>query len=1127
MADPKPVPATYLQLLWQDSLPSSPSASESIMVFNSAGKLQLKNSDSTIRTLIDSSEETFWVDSQTTTRVAPDASSDKLMFASLDNSLMTRFGVASTTFLFGDFLTGATMPTPQTGVLFGISQYAHTSGTASGRTMIRVNGGVLTGQNASVEITDINLALNRNITRSTGDVTDQRSVRIQAPTFLFAGSSTITNASTVAISGAPSASTNATITNAYAMLIESGMLGLKGTQRFLGSSSGYVGIVAPATVTSYVVTLPDAAPASNGYALTGQTDGTTNWTAISSGGYATIKEEGGSSLTARTTLNFIGNGLTAADSPDDSWTNITLADAGASSAGVLTTGIQTLAGPKTFTGLFTIAPAASTSGSPTLFTLTGPAHTTLATTVEASDINLNLARTVEFATGAITNQRAVRIQAPTYGFVGSSTITNAATLAISGAPVAGTNATLTNRYALWIESGNIGLAGQVINTQGTLTAVTPALSSTATWNSSTTVFNHIFANITDTASSGNALFMNLQVGSATKFSIDKNGRVNAGGSSRRPTGFTGKGIASFTATGTVSTSNGGVTITGVGTLFLSELSIGDQVTIGSNIKIITAIASDTSATIAANETFSANSAVSMTVLPGLMRLDNSSNATKVVIDGNGVVSFGGNTNHYGLANSRNKFFINPTSVLERTAIVQIASTTNDEIGILFTGEPTGNFNLSKLYSYRNISNVETFYHNTNNLFYFEANTPPFYQHDDQYVLHMAKTTTFYADSAATSRWAGGSTNNRIAVTTTSNGALERFSVRSANIQFTNSISGTVATPTTGRMIHFIQGPLALNNNNILTITGGAITAQTASTEVVDVNFALNRTVEISTGALTTQRAIRIQPPTYAFVGSSTITTAATLCIEGAPATGTNATITNSYAFWVSAGRSLFDGAITMAASTTSNASYRVPAGAAPTSPVVNDYWIDSTWQNEVAFIASIKQVRRAQIYQQCTLRRVTATTSETSMIGTGKGTNTLPANFLLANKRIKITAFGYLTTDMTNPTDITFKVKLGATTLSVAGAQAMVIGVVETAWRFEADIMMTDATTALGFITFLFNDKDGTAATGIVSTVGDAADNDDTVVPGNSLSVDATVQFSAGDAGNDFGIMGLDIYADF
>ena len=101
----------------------------------------------------------------------------------------------------------------------------------------------------------------------------------------------------------------------------------------------------------------------------------------------------------------------------------------------------------------------STTGSPTALLVAGGAHTTLTASTEATDINLNLARTVQFATGALTTQRAMLIQAPTYGFVGASTITDAYTVAIGGAPVAGTNATITRSWALAVQAGNTQLAG--------------------------------------------------------------------------------------------------------------------------------------------------------------------------------------------------------------------------------------------------------------------------------------------------------------------------------------------------------------------------------------------------------------------------------------------------------------------------------------------------------------------------------------------------------------------------------------------------------------------------------------------------------------------------------------------
>ena len=123
------------------------------------------------------------------------------------------------------------------------------------------------------------------------------------------------------------------------------------------------------------------------------------------------------------------------------------------------------------TGKTVLTQPASATGSPTAFTLTGAAHTTLTLSTEATDVDFNLSRTVQFATGALTTQRAMRIQAPTYSFVGASTITTASTLSISGPPAAGTFATITNAYALNVEDGNAKFNGNVVLGGGTTSTV--------------------------------------------------------------------------------------------------------------------------------------------------------------------------------------------------------------------------------------------------------------------------------------------------------------------------------------------------------------------------------------------------------------------------------------------------------------------------------------------------------------------------------------------------------------------------------------------------------------------------------------------------------------------------------
>lgn len=99
------------------------------------------------------------------------------------------------------------------------------------------------------------------------------------------------------------------------------------------------------------------------------------------------------------------------------------------------------------------------------------------------------------------------------------------------------------------------------------------------------------------------------------------------------------------------------------------------------------------------------------------------------------------------------------------------------------------------------------------------------------------------------------------------------------------------------------GQKAVNaaNRQLLTITGGAHTALPTTANVPDIVFALNRTVQHATGTVAAQDAIVINPPTYSFVGSSTITKAATLTIHGGPGAGANASITDSFAIKLDTG----------------------------------------------------------------------------------------------------------------------------------------------------------------------------------------------------------------------------------
>lgn len=121
------------------------------------------------------------------------------------------------------------------------------------------------------------------------------------------------------------------------------------------------------------------------------------------------------------------------------------------------------------TGSVFVSQAVCTAGTPSLFTVTGAAHTTLAT-AEVTDGYFNAARTVNFGAtgGTIASQRTWRFTAPTFTAAAATTLTKAATVSISGAPVAGTGVTASEVYAFDVESGSSRFGGTVRVASGEL-----------------------------------------------------------------------------------------------------------------------------------------------------------------------------------------------------------------------------------------------------------------------------------------------------------------------------------------------------------------------------------------------------------------------------------------------------------------------------------------------------------------------------------------------------------------------------------------------------------------------------------------------------------------------------------
>ncbi len=70
--------------------------------------------------------------------------------------------------------------------------------------------------------------------------------------------------------------------------------------------------------------------------------------------------------------------------------------------------------------------------------------------------------------------------------------------------------------------------------------------------------------------------------------------------------------AGITGTGTLGTSGSSTTVTGTGTAFTTQLRVGDIITVGSNVRLVTAIASDTSLTVGTAANITAGTAFTYT-----------------------------------------------------------------------------------------------------------------------------------------------------------------------------------------------------------------------------------------------------------------------------------------------------------------------------------------------------------------------------------------------------------------------------------------------------------------------------------------------------------------------------------
>ncbi len=343
--------------------------------------------------------------------------------------------------------------------------------TAGGTPIIlNVVGAALTGQAAGVEKQDVVFDLSHTVTFATGALATQRAFTISAPTYAFAGASTLTQASTFYISGAPITGANATITHPLAMRID-----------VTGNAGAFfAGDISLSTYSTEPTTFEIASPATTsrrrtlriaGGAITNMaggelidvniipsnvefSSGTT--LALQRGIYISSPTWSATSAKTISQANTVyiegptrGSNITWG-AIDVSVNNAALFALFAGGAGGLHASINGVDGFVPGPALDLCYGALSAINLPA-----GTEYGAFLTGAPSGD-------TIRWAGAPAVTQRWYRFHAPTLGRSGgSSTITNAATVYIDNAPIAGTGITITSRWALWVAAGSCRFDGNM------------------------------------------------------------------------------------------------------------------------------------------------------------------------------------------------------------------------------------------------------------------------------------------------------------------------------------------------------------------------------------------------------------------------------------------------------------------------------------------------------------------------------------------------------------------------------------------------------------------------------------------------------------------------------------------
>lgn len=182
------------------------------------------------------------------------------------------------------------------------------------------------------------------------------------------------------------------------------------------------------------------------------------------------------------------------------------------------------------------------------------------------------------------------------------------------------------------------------------------------------------------------------------------------------------------------------------------------------------------------------------------------------------------------------------------------------------------------------------------------------------------------------------------------------------------------------------------------------------------------------------------------------------------------------------------------------------------SPADGNVWYDSTQKALMVSLDGITQNMSTVLFTGTATKTIVNTGTETSSIPTGVGTLTIPANFLVAGKTLRLSGGGIFSTLLT-PGNLTIKMKLGATVIASNVVSNLLASASNNAFQFSATITCR-TTGATGTILVDGNASydTGTLSRGFaaLNNTGSATSIDTTA----SQLIDVTLQWTTASTSN-------------